>query len=88
MTWDGVPSYQELADELFKLQSTENEGRGVSCVRSIVDCLRSNNGEDAHLICRNEFGKIRNYPKIVAWVLKNKIVEKADVYWKPDDPNN
>jgi hypothetical protein len=32
--------YTELADELFALQETKNDGRGVSCVRNVVDYLR------------------------------------------------
>lgn len=85
MTWEGVPSYEEMADELFKLQSSENEGRGVNCVRGIVNHLRACNGKDAKAVCRNEWDKIRNYPKIVEWLFKNKVVAESEVYWHYKD---
>ncbi|MCA9804114.1 MAG: hypothetical protein KC777_19230 [Cyanobacteria bacterium HKST-UBA02] len=58
-----------LADELDRLQSGENQGRGVSCVRTLVFYLRRREFDRAKAVARNESDKIRSYPAIVA-VLK------------------
>lgn len=58
-----------LAAELDGLQSRQNDGRGVSCVRGIVSSLRRGEFGDARACANNESDKIRSYPEIVA-VLK------------------
>lgn len=60
---------EALAVELTELQSRENSGRGVSCVRSICFSLRRGELSDARACASNESDKIRSYPEIVA-VLK------------------
>ncbi|MGD9684521.1 MAG: hypothetical protein AB7W16_25435 [Candidatus Obscuribacterales bacterium] len=59
----------DLADELDRLQSGENQGRGVSCVRTLIFYLRRQEFDRAKAVARNESDKIRSYPEIVS-VLK------------------
>ncbi|MBK9141697.1 MAG: hypothetical protein IPM23_04320 [Candidatus Melainabacteria bacterium] len=62
-------SEEDLAEELDRLQSGENQGRGVSCVRTLIFYLRRKEFDKAKAVARNESDKIRSYPEIVA-VLK------------------
>lgn len=55
-----------LADRLDSLQAVENEGRGITCVRSIVLYLRRGDWESAQAIRRNEGDKTRVYPRVEA----------------------
>ena len=55
---------EALANKLEELQRTKNEGRGVSCVRTIIAYLHLGNIEKARAVCLNESDKIRNYPDI------------------------
>lgn len=54
----------ELASVLTDLNSKQNEGRGVSCVRAIILSLERGDVEGAKAILSNEGDKIRNYPEI------------------------
>lgn len=65
------PTPNEIADKLFILQEKENNGRGVFCVRSIVDYLRLGKIEDAKTMINTDYDKIRNYPKIVKFLEDN-----------------
>lgn len=50
---------------LENVNNSQNNGRGVGCVKSIITYLRLNKLEDAKIVCRTDFDKIRNYPEIV-----------------------
>jgi len=71
----------QLADQLDQIQSKENEGRGVTCVRDIVHHLRQENIEDAKAICWNEYDKIRNYPDIQEFLINNLFKPEEQTPW-------
>ena len=52
------------AARLDQLQSVENDGRGISCVRAIVHYLRRGELSSAIAIRRIEGDKTRSYPKV------------------------
>lgn len=58
-------SMQEAAEELDKLQATKNDGRGVSCVRTICDYLKRGDISSALAVAVNESDKLSNYDDIV-----------------------
>ena len=61
---------EELADQLDIMQSEKNEGRGVSCIKTIVTCLRATPYKGtAKIVAWNENDKIRQYPDL--WNLLN-----------------
>lgn len=62
--------YSAYADTLAQLQAVENNGRGISCVRSIVIYLRRGEWENAIAIRRLEGDKTRCYPKVEAALTK------------------
>lgn len=55
-----------LAEELNSLQESQNDGRGVSCVRTIVAYLRRDDLTSAKAVANNEGDKIASYPAIEA----------------------
>lgn len=57
-------------NRLVDLMEQENEGRGISCVASIIASLNRGNIEEAKCIYMNEGDKIRAYPKIQNWFYK------------------
>jgi len=59
-----------LAGELDALQSVENDGRGIVCVKEIVLRLRQGNQDGAMTVRQNESDKIRQYPAIEAFLLQ------------------
>ncbi|MBI2056470.1 MAG: hypothetical protein HYT37_03765 [Candidatus Sungbacteria bacterium] len=75
---------QNLADRLDTLQQQENNGRGVSCVKTLVFYLQAGDIEKARAVCLNEADKIVNYPKI------RKIIQQelfSGVYEKDIPPH-
>ena len=60
----------EKANELDTLQAEQNTGRGVSCIRGIVHCLRRGDINTAKRVYQSEGDKIREYPKIQEWLEK------------------
>ena len=56
--------WAEVAQKLFDLQAQENEGRGISCVRQVVDELRRGDIEGARIIADMDGDKLRSHPKI------------------------
>jgi hypothetical protein len=66
-----------FSNELDALQREENDGRGVSCIRTLLVYLRRGDLSAARAIINNEFDKIRNYPNI-----KDKIWELDTVFAK------
>ncbi len=57
------------AEELDALQAEQNEGRGVSCIKSIVFQMRKNDIDCAKRVYQLEGDKIRQYPEIQKWLL-------------------
>jgi len=51
-------------DQLEQLQASKNEGRGVSCVRTVIACLRRGDLNAAEACCMNEQDKINQYPDV------------------------
>ena len=78
---------EKLADELDRLQAPKNDGRGVSCVQTIVIYLRLGKLAESRAICWNELDKIRNYPEIKAWLKKNlfsNVQDRDNPFWLED----
>jgi len=68
-----------IADELAAVERIQNNGRGVSCVRSIIACLRASGDMDRpKAIVWNEFDKLRNYPDIVDVLRKHGLTHEVD----------
>lgn len=55
---------KEQIDELDRLQAAHNDGRGISCVRSILIYLREGDIESAITIRCTEGDKIRQYKDV------------------------
>ena len=55
-------------DKIRKLEAVQNDGRGVSCVRSVIHYMDRNDIEGARLVADWDHDKIRNYPEIEAAV--------------------
>jgi hypothetical protein len=55
---------QEDIDKLDELQSKENDGRGISCVKTILFFLRHNKIDEARACRQNEGDKINSYPLV------------------------
>ena len=66
-----------IANQLDELQKLENNGRGVSCVKSAITYLKAGDIESAKQICRWDHDKIVNYPKLVEFI-KNNLFEKGE----------
>ena len=62
---------QNYINELDDLQSKENDGRGVACIRDIIFYLRRNEIDTAKRVYQSEGDKIRQYPEIQKWLLDN-----------------
>ena len=71
-----INSMDILADKLDALQAKENNGLGVSCVRTPILYLRRGEIEQAKAVCLNDGDKIRNYPEIEAMIEKELLQEK------------
>ncbi len=67
--------FQELADKLDTLQQEKNNGRGVSCLRTLVSYLRAGDTRSAKAVCWNEADKIVNYPDIREVIQKELFAE-------------
>lgn len=84
-TPETVPENQDIiniANELDILQAKENEGRGISCVKTIVAYLKMGKLEDARTICHTEHDKIVSYPTIKNF-LKEKLFKGINNHpWK------
>lgn len=64
-----IVSYcQECWERAFKnlrsLESQQNDGRGVSCVRSVITYLERGDIGSARAVADTDHDKIRNYPTI------------------------
>lgn len=53
-------------EALSKLQAAHNNGRGISCVRTIVMCLQRGDIASAEAVALNELDKVRLYDDVYA----------------------
>ncbi len=67
------------ADRLDLLQSRQNAGRGVSCVRQLVFYLRRGDRQAAKSIAMNERDKIAFYPDVAEYIKAMGLV-RPDAY--------
>lgn len=63
----------EIADQLVLMQEKKNNGRGVSCVRTVAQYLVLNMVTEAKAVCQNEWDKIRNYPDIAEFLNRHLV---------------
>lgn len=68
-------SFGCLADTLEEFQKTKNDGRGISCVQTIIMYLRRNEVDKTKAVCLNESDKLRSYPDIME-VLQKELVKE------------
>lgn len=73
-----VDEAAKLADQLDALQAKANEGRGVSCVRSVVSYLRSGNYSSARAVVNNESDKIRSHDAVVQLLERTGLWHRID----------
>jgi hypothetical protein len=66
-----LEQYSVLANQLDDLQRNENEGRGVSCVKSIVLHINRGEIEAAKAFCFTDADKINNYPEIKQFLISH-----------------
>lgn len=72
-----------LADELNEMQSKENDGRGITVIRSVITWLRAGKIFEAKLEASHDHDKIRNYPEIEK-LLKEKLFGGQELWrWAP-----
>lgn len=57
--------------ELITLNSQENNGHGISCVKDIITYLQSIQIERAKITYQHDGDKISSYPKIQEWFYNN-----------------
>lgn len=71
-----------MADELSALNSVANNGRGVSCVKTIIYYLNYGNLSIAQIVARSDSDKLWAYPEIRKYIHDNLIGywdEKLDI---------
>lgn len=69
---------EKLAEELDTLQAKENQGMGVSCVRSVAFHLRRGDFTGARAVANNESDKMRRFKDIVA------VLERTGLWYRID----
>lgn len=69
---------QALAAELFELQAQHNDGRGISCVRSVCSYLERGQLSSAKAVVNNESDKISSYPDVVAALKRVGLWQEID----------
>jgi len=62
---------KELIDKLDELQTSKNEGRGISCVQDIVHYLCKGNIKEAKAIWSWDGDKIRQYSDVDLFLIEN-----------------
>jgi hypothetical protein len=55
-------------DQLRELESEANDGRGVTCVRSIIFYIETGDFESAAIRYRTDRDKLRQYPELEAFL--------------------
>jgi len=76
-----IERLQLLAKQLDELQKKENNGRGVSCVQSVVAYLRMGRLDEARTICYTDHDKIDNYPPIMEFIKDNLFDKDEEHPW-------
>lgn len=71
-----IYKFIRLGDELYTMQMSENQDRGVAIVREIALDLYRQDLEGAKQLAFSDWDKIRNYPQIVQWLVNEKIADK------------
>jgi hypothetical protein len=66
---------KKIAQELNLLQSQENDGRGVSCIRTIVSCLEQEDLDHAIAAYNVDGDKVANYPKCEKFICESLGIE-------------
>ena len=56
---------------LKELEAKENDGRGISCVKSFIICVEKNDIRTAKFVYIHDGDKIRAYPQIQQWFYDN-----------------
>ena len=59
-------NYKDLVNDLDTLQAKENKGRGISCVKSVVDLMKRGELILARTVRQTEGDKTRSYPEVEA----------------------
>jgi hypothetical protein len=72
---------QRLGAELQTLQAEKNDGRGVSCVRTVVTYLEMGKLDKAQAVCWNESDKMHSYPDIQKFIVENVFGEEKHPWW-------
>ncbi len=72
------PDYTVMADELDKLQEVENNGRGISFLKSVVSLLRQGDFESARRQATLDQDKIWDMPHIVDWLNSQGLGRDSD----------
>lgn len=76
---------KEIAQQLESLQAKKNEGRGVSCVRTIISYLKNNDLDNAKAVCYNESDKLSSYPDIMDFIKENLFEKDEENPWSMMD---
>ena len=64
-------TYFEIADKLNELQKTKNDGRGISCVKTICHYLKLGQIESAKQVARTDGDKLCQYSDIRIFIHTN-----------------
>lgn len=74
---------ERILTTLRALESKQNDGRGVSCVRSVITYLERGDLESAQAVANTDHDKIRNYPEIANFLRKALWpLGKAPSWWR------
>lgn len=64
-----------LYKSLELLQKDKNNGRGVSCVQTIIFYLKNGERDKANAVVSNEWDKISCYPDIADFLVQHNFIE-------------
>lgn len=73
-------NWLEIAEQLDLLQKDKNDGRGVTCIKTIIEFLKRGDIKSAKHIAEWDHDKINNYPDI------EDFLEKTIFEDDPDSP--
>lgn len=63
----------EIADKIDFMQTRKNNGRGISCIRTIVALLNRDDFISAKVVVNNEWDKIQLYKDIAQYPIEQKL---------------
>ncbi|EKD56120.1 MAG: hypothetical protein ACD_58C00296G0012 [uncultured bacterium] len=78
---DEQSNYVEIAHQLDELQKTKNDGRGVGCIKHIIQYLEMGKIREAKTICFTDSDKLRSYPDIIDYIKKNLFKHDKEHPW-------